>query len=404
MSQIYFDHAATTSMVAPAIKALAENAAQLGNASSLHSAGRNVRKNLEQAREEIAAIADCIPSEIIFTASGTEANNLAIKGLYWRARESGKKIIITSAFEHHAVMDPIHWLVEHEDAQLIEVGVDEAGVIDVKQFAEIVSKNRGQIALISIMHSNNEIGTLQPIEELVAIADGIAFHSDCVQSFLKTKFSFKDSGLTAATISAHKVGGPLGVAALILQRGLDLEPILHGGGQERDLRSGTFNAPSIISFAVAAKVYQNNFAARTTLVRELKSKLIETVLQKVPDAVVNGNLEKSLPGIVNITFPGTESDGLLLLLDAEGIACSTGSACSAGVQQPSHVLMAIGLSEKDARSSLRFSLSDTNSEKEIEKLGEVIANVVARSRATFSNHVQHLLLELQPPPNQRHRS
>ena len=225
MSQIYFDHAATTSMVAPAIKALAENAAQLGNASSLHSAGRNVRKNLEQAREEIAAIADCLPSEIIFTASGTEANNLAIKGLYWRARNSGKKIIITSAFEHHAVMDPIHWLVEHEDAQLIEVDVDEAGVIDVKQFAEIVSKNRDQIALISIMHSNNEIGTLQPIEELVAIADGIAFHSDCVQSFLKTKFSFKDSGLTAATISAHKVGGPLGVAALILQRGLDLEPI-----------------------------------------------------------------------------------------------------------------------------------------------------------------------------------
>ena len=169
MSQIYFDHAATTSMVAPAIKALAESAAQLGNASSLHSAGRNVRKNLEQAREEIAAIADCLPSEIIFTASGTEANNLAIKGLYWRARKSGKKIIITSAFEHHAVMDPIHWLVEHEDAQMIEVGVDEAGVIDVKQFAEIVSKNRDQIALISIMHSNNEIGTLQPIEELVEI-------------------------------------------------------------------------------------------------------------------------------------------------------------------------------------------------------------------------------------------
>jgi cysteine desulfurase len=385
MSQIYFDHAATTSMVAPAIKALAENAAQLGNASSLHSAGRNVRKNLEQAREEIAAIADCFSSEIIFTASGTEANNLAIKGLYWRARKSGKEIIVTSAFEHHAVMDPIHWLVEHEDAQLIKVDVDEAGVIDVKQFAEIVSKNRDQIALISIMHSNNEIGTLQPIDELVAIAAGIPFHSDCVQSFLKTKFSFKDSGLTAATISAHKVGGPLGVAALILQRGLDLEPILHGGGQERDLRSGTFNAPSIISFAAAAKVYQNNFAARTTLVRDLKSKLIKTVLQKVPDAVVNGNLEKSLPGIVNITFPGTESDGLLLLLDAEGIACSTGSACSAGVQQPSHVLMAIGLSEKDARSSLRFSLSDTNSEKEIEKLGEVIANVVTRSRATFVN-------------------
>ena len=380
MSQIYFDHAATTSMVAPAIKALAESAAQLGNASSLHSAGRNVRKNLEQAREEIAAIADCLPSEIIFTASGTEANNLAIKGLYWRARKSGKKIIITSAFEHHAVMDPIHWLVEHEDAQLIEVDVDEAGVIDVKQFAEIVSKNRDQIALISIMHSNNEIGTLQPIEELVAIAAGIPFHSDCVQSFLKTKFSFKDSGLTAATISAHKVGGPLGVAALILQRGLDLEPILHGGGQERDLRSGTFNAPSIISFAAAAKVYQNNFVARTTLVRDLKTKLIKTVLQKVPDAVVNGNLEKSLPGIVNITFPGTESDGLLLLLDAEGIACSTGSACSAGVHRPSHVLIALGRSEDEAIGTLRLSLGALSTESDVKRVLEVLPDVVEKAR------------------------
>ncbi len=387
MSQIYFDHAATTQMVPAAIAALTQSATHLGNASSLHSAGRKARKDLEQAREELAKIADCAPSEIIFTASGTEANNLAIKGFYWRGKKTGKNVIITSSFEHHAVIDPIHWLQEHEGAVVIEIPVSENGFINEAKYQEALTKYAGKIALISIMHSNNEIGTIQPIQRLAQIAGEIPFHTDSVQSFLKTKFSFKDLAVTSATISAHKVGGPLGVAALILKRGVDLEPILHGGGQERDLRSGTFNAPGIIAFAAAAKFYQENFAKRTTRVRQLKQLLITKVLEQIPDAHLNGDKSNSddlsLPGIANITFPGTESDGMLLLLDAEGIACSTGSACSAGVQQPSHVLMAIGLSESAARSSLRFSLSDTNTESEIEKLAAVISNVVARSRATL---------------------
>ena len=378
---IYFDHAATTTMVEPAIAALTEAVKKLGNASSLHSAGRAARKELEQAREIIAEAVDCTPSEVVFTSTGTEANNLAIKGLYWQGVKSNKKVIITSTFEHHAVADPINWLAEHEGAQVIQIGVDRKGFIDLDALKEQVEKYKNDIALISIMHSNNEVGTLQDIEQVVKIAGSIAVHSDCVQSFGKVELSFKNLGVTAATISAHKIGGPLGVAALILKRGLDIEPVLHGGGQERDLRSGTFNVPGIIAFAAAAKNAIENRKERELKVSELKQELIQTIKKNVSDAWVNGDLAKSLPGIISITFPKTDSEGLLLLLDSEGIACSTGSACSAGVQRPSHVLLAMGLSEDETTSTLRFSLSYTNTINEIAKLGSVIATVVARSKA-----------------------
>ena len=378
---IYFDHAATTTMVEPAISALTDAIKKLGNASSLHSAGRSVRKDLEQAREQIAQAIDCAPSEVIFTATGTEANNLAIKGLYWLGVKKNKKVIITSTFEHHAVADPINWLAEHEGAQVVAIDVDRNGFVDLKQLATQVEEHKNNIALISIMHANNEVGTIQDINQVVKIAGDIPVHSDCVQSFGKVELSFKKLGVTAATISAHKIGGPLGVAALILRKGLDIEPVLHGGGQERDLRSGTFNAPGIISFAAAAANAVDNRKERELKIRELKSELIQTIKKNIPDAWVNGDQAKSLPGIVSITFPKTDSEGLLLLLDGEGIACSTGSACSAGVQRPSHVLMAMGLTEDETTSTLRFSLSYSNTINEIAKLGSVIATVVARSKA-----------------------
>ena len=378
---IYFDHAATTPMVDAALNALNTQLKKLGNASSLHSAGRAVRKDLEAAREEIAQAINCAPSEVIFTATGTEANNLAIKGLYWKGVKENKRVIITSTFEHHAVMDPIVWLVEHEGAQVVGVNVDSKGFINLDELKQAVSEHEGKIALISIMHANNEVGSIQDIAQVVAIAGQVPVHADCVQSFGKVELSFKKLGLTAATISAHKIGGPLGVAALILKKGLDIEPVLHGGGQERDLRSGTFNAPSIVSFAAAASDAQINRKARGLLIRNLKQELIQTIKKNVPEIRVNGDLEKSLPGIISITFPKTDSEGLLLLLDAEGIACSTGSACSAGVQRPSHVLMAMGLSEDETTSTLRFSLSHLNTINEIARLGSVIASVVARSKA-----------------------
>lgn len=378
---IYFDHAATTTMVEPAIAALTDAIKKLGNASSLHSAGRSVRKDLEQAREQIAQAIDCAPSEVIFTATGTEANNLAIKGLYWLGVKKNKKVIITSTFEHHAVADPITWLAEHEGAQVVAIDVDRNGFVDLKQLATQVEEHKNNIALISIMHANNEVGTIQDINQVVKIAGDIPVHSDCVQSFGKVELSFKKLGVTAATISAHKIGGPLGVAALILRKGLDIEPVLHGGGQERDLRSGTFNAPGIISFAAAAANAVDNRKERELKIRELKSELIQTIKKNISDAWVNGDQAKSLPGIVSITFPKTDSEGLLLLLDGEGIACSTGSACSAGVQRPSHVLIAMGLTEDETTSTLRFSLSYSNTINEIAKLGSVIATVVARSKA-----------------------
>ena len=368
-------------MVEPAITALTESIKKLGNASSLHSAGRSVRKDLEQAREQIAQAIDCAPSEVIFTSTGTEANNLAIKGLYWLGVKQGKKVIITSTFEHHAVADPINWLAEHEGAEVVAIGVDRNGFVDLKQLATQVEVHKNNIALISIMHANNEVGTIQDINQVVKIVGDTPVHSDCVQSFGKVELSFKKLGLTAATISAHKIGGPLGVAALILRKGLDIEPVLHGGGQERDLRSGTFNAPGIISFAAAAANAVENRNERELKIRELKSELIQTIKKNIPDAWVNGDQAKSLPGIVSITFPKTDSEGLLLLLDGEGFACSTGSACSAGVQRPSHVLMAMGLTEDETTSTLRFSLSYLNTITEIAKLGSVIATVVARSIA-----------------------
>lgn len=379
----YFDHAATTPMVEPAITALNNQLKKLGNASSLHSAGRSVRKDLEQGREEIALAIDCAPSEVIFTASGTEANNLAIKGLFWKGAKDNKKVIITSTFEHHAVMDPIIWLAEHEGAQIVGIKVDRKGFIDLTELKEAVEKHKGEVALISIMHSNNEVGTIEDIAQIVKIAGDIPVHSDCVQSFGKVDLSFKNLGVTAATVSAHKVGGPLGVAALILKRGLDIEPILHGGGQERDIRSGTFNAPGIVAFAAAATDAVANKKERDIKIRQLKQELINTIKKNVSDIWVNGDQENCLPGIVSITFPKTDSEGLLLLLDAEGIACSTGSACSAGVQRPSHVLLAMGLTEDETTSTLRFSLSYTNTVNEIAALGAVISTVVTKSRAAM---------------------
>ena len=379
----YFDHAATTPMVEPAITALNNQLKKLGNASSLHSAGRSVRKDLEQGREEIALAIDCAPSEVIFTASGTEANNLAIKGLFWKGAKDNKKVIITSTFEHHAVMDPIIWLAEHEGAQIVGIKVDRKGFIDLTELKEAVEEHKGKVALISIMHSNNEVGTIEDIAQIVKIAEDIPVHSDCVQSFGKIDLSFKKLGVTAATVSAHKIGGPLGVAALILKRGLDIEPILHGGGQERDIRSGTFNAPGIVAFAAAATDAVANKKERDIKIRQLKQELINTIKKNVSDIWVNGDQENCLPGIVSITFPKTDSEGLLLLLDAEGIACSTGSACSAGVQRPSHVLLAMGLTEDETTSTLRFSLSYTNTVNEIAALGAVISTVVTKSRAAM---------------------
>ena len=368
-----------------AMQALTAAMAKTGNASSLHTQGRSVRKDVEEARESIALASGARPNEMIFTGSGTEANNLAVKGFYWSAiaQDPQRNVIVIAAFEHHAILEPVEWLEKHEGAVVIYIPITPSGVVDLDALAQIIKDESGKIALISVMHSNNELGTVQPISEVVGLVGDIPVHVDAVQSFGKVGFNFEELGVTSATISAHKVGGPLGVAALILRRGLDITPILHGGGQERDIRSGTLNAPAIVAFAAAAQEMVAKRDENYKKVSALRALLKGKIAAAISDAQFNGDAPQMLPGILNVTFPGTESDSLLLLLDAEGLCSSTGSACSAGVQRPSHVLMAIGLSEDLARSSLRFSLGLSNTEAEINEVGEKIAGVVARAQAAL---------------------
>lgn len=371
---VYLDHAATTPMFDVAIEAMNASLRKLGNPSSLHTEGRATRKDVEDAREKIAQAVGCLPSEVIFTGSGTEANNAAIKGLYWH---SGKPVIVVSSIEHHAVLDPALWLAEHEGAEVIQLPVNSDGVVDLEFLKTLIAERGSEIALISVMHSNNETGVLQPLAEIVKLARDIPVHTDAVQSFTKVPLSYKDLGLFAMTISAHKVGGPLGIGALILRRAVEIPPLLHGGGQERDIRSGTLNAPAIVAFAAAVEAHLYDAAK----ISQLRDRFEAGVIAARPDAVINGKNSPRLPGISNITFPGTQSDSLLLLMDSEKVSCSTGAACTAGVHRPSHVLMAMGLSDVVAQSSLRFSLGSSSTQDDVDYTLSVLPRVIERGIA-----------------------
>ena len=376
MPPIYVDHAATTPLSPAAFKAITSQLQELGNPSSLHTHGRATRKVLEDAREAIAREVGSLPSEVIFTASGTEANNIALKGLWWNGKAQGKKVVVISAIEHHAILDPAQWLENHEGAEVVIVPVDVHGVIDLAFLKELIANRSHEIAVISIMHSNNETGVLQPIHEVVALAGEIPVHTDAVQSFKKVSLSYKDLGVTALTLSAHKVGGPLGIGALILRRAYEIPALLHGGGQEREIRSGTLNAPSIVAFSAAA---QESYPS--TDVEQLRDNFIQAVKAAIPDAYINGESSQRLPGIVNVTFPGTQSDILLLLLDNARVSASTGSACSAGVHEASHVLLAMGHTEATALSSLRFSFGAASTQADVDFVMSVLPDVIATGRA-----------------------
>ena len=374
---VYLDHAATTPMNDAAIAAMTSSLSKIGNPSSLHTQGRSTRKDVEDAREVIAKAIGSLASEIIFTGSGTEADNAAIKGLFWK---SGKKVVVISTVEHHAVLDPARWLVEHEGAELIEIPVTKDGLVDLAFLKKLIEERGAEIALISVMHSNNETGVIQPVAEVVKLAGDIPVHTDAVQSFTKVPLSYKELGVTSLALSAHKVGGPLGIGILVLRRAYEIPALLHGGGQEREIRSGTLNAPSIVAFAAAVEnsIYD---AAR---VAALRDRFEAGVLASVPDAYINGVNAPRLPGISNVTFPGTQSDSLLLLMDSEKVSCSTGAACSAGVHRPSHVLLAMGHTDVTAQSSLRFSCGATTTESDIDFALSVLPTVINRGRAAAS--------------------
>ncbi|MEU0689159.1 cysteine desulfurase family protein [Streptomyces uncialis] len=381
----YLDHAATTPMLPEAIEAMTAQLTVTGNASSLHAAGRRARRAVEEARETLADSLGARPSEIVLTSGGTEADNLAVKGLYWARRDAdpARVRVLAGPVEHHAVLDAVHWLGEHEGATVEYLPVDRYGRVHPEALREAIERNPADVALATVMWANNEIGTVMPVRELAAVAaeHGIPLHADAVQAVGQLPVGFADSGLAAMTVSGHKIGGPYGIGALLLGREWTPVPVLHGGGQERHVRSGTLDAPAVVAFAVAARIAtarQDRFA---TGIGALRDDLIDGVRQAVPDAVLGGDPVDRLPANAHFAFPGCEGDSLLLLLDAQGIECSTGSACTAGIAQPSHVLLATGTDPDLARGTLRFSLGHTSTQADVDAVTKAIGPAVERARS-----------------------
>lgn len=381
---VYLDHAATTPMHPEAIEAMTAVLGSVGNPSSLHTAGRAARRRLEEARESLAARLGARPSEVIFTGGGTESDNLAVKGIY-RARrdaEPHRRRIITTPVEHHAVLDAVEWLTGHEDAEVTFLDCGSDGSVTAAALREALSAH-DDVALVSVIWANNEVGTVMPIAELAAVAaeSGVPIHSDAVQAVGQIPLDFTGSGLSAMSITAHKFGGPTGVGALLLRRDTACAPLLHGGGQERDVRSGTIDVAGAVAMAVAADIAvgaQPESAARVSLLRD---RLIAGVLTSIDDVVLNGAEGAGrLPGNAHFTFRGCEGDSLLMLLDANGIECSTGSACTAGVAQASHVLLAMGADPEVARGSLRLSLGHTSTQGDVDAALQVLPAAVDRAR------------------------
>ncbi|MGW5821647.1 cysteine desulfurase family protein [Streptomyces noursei] len=383
---VYLDHAATTPMLPEAVQAMTAQLTVTGNASSLHAAGRRARRTVEEARESLASSLGARPSEVVFTAGGTEADNLAVKGLYWsrRASDPARTRILASPVEHHAVLDAVECVAEHEGPTVVRLPVDALGRVHAEALREALARNPADVALATVMWANNEIGTVQPIRELAEVAREfeVPLHADAVQAVGQLDVDFAASGLAAMTVSGHKIGGPYGIGALLLGREHAPVPVLHGGGQERHVRSGTLDTPAIAAFAAAGRYAVAHRAEFAREIGALRDDLIKAVRAAAPDALLGGDPDPAgrLPANAHFTFPGCEGDSLLLLLDAQGIACSTGSACTAGVAQPSHVLLATGMSQDLARGTLRFSLGHTSTAEDVAALAEVIGPVVERAR------------------------
>jgi cysteine desulfurase len=387
----YLDHAATTPVLPEALAAMSEQLGRVGNASSLHASGRAARRAAEQARERLAEALGARPSEVLFTGGGTESDNLAVKGLYWARRQadSRRRRIVVSPAEHHAVLDSVEWLAKHDGADVTWLRIEPTGRVTPEAMAEALGDG-ADVAVASVMWANNEIGTVSDIPGLaeVAHAVGVPLHTDAVQAVGQVPVDFAASGADALTMTGHKLGGPMGAGALLLRRDVDCTPLLHGGGQERDVRSGTLDVAAIVGLAVAAASAVRTREDRAARLTELRDRLVAGVVERVPDAQLNGAALDDelaggtgrLPGNAHLSFPGAEGDALLMLLDARGVECSTGSACSAGVARPSHVLLAVGADADRARSSLRFSLGHTSTDADVDALLEVIAPVVERAR------------------------
>lgn len=380
---VYLDHAATTPMHPAAIEAMTAVLGTVGNASSLHTTGRAARRRMEESRELIAAKLGARPSEVIFTAGGTESDNLAVKGIFWARRDAQQRHrrIVTTAVEHHAVLDAVGWLAEHEGAEITWLPTAADGSVSPSALRDALEAH-DDVALVSVMWANNEVGTIMPIAELAAIAAefDVPMHSDAVQAVGQLPVDFAASQLSALSVAAHKFGGPPGVGALLLRRDVSCVSLSHGGGQERDIRSGTPDVAGAVAMAAAAQIAVDGLEANSARLRTLRDRLIDGVLAEVDGVRLNGAREPRLPGNAHFTFDGCEGDSLLMLLDANGIECSTGSACTAGVPQPSHVLLAMGADPASARGSLRLSLGHTSTDADVDAALRVLPGAVSRAR------------------------
>jgi cysteine desulfurase len=374
-SFVYLDHAATTPMLPEAIEAMTAQMAAIGNASSLHTSGRLGRRVVEESRETIAQALGARPSEVLFTSGGTESDNLAIKGTFWARRDADPRRVrlLVSTVEHHAVLDCVDFLQAHEGAKVTWLEVDHLGRVHPETVRIAIEADPESVALVSVMWANNEVGTVQPIAEIAAVAHefDIPVHSDAVQAAGQVEVDFARSGLDLMSVTGHKVGGPQGVGALLARRDATLVPLTHGGGQERQVRSGTLDVPAIRGFAVAMHHATADLAVESKRLVALRDRLIRGAQDAGFGVRVSGDWEPGdgngrLPGNAHLLVPGCDGDSLLYLLDAAGVECSTGSACQAGVPQPSHVLLAMGMPEHQARGALRLTLGHTSTNADVD--------------------------------------
>jgi len=376
---VYADNAATTS-VAPEVleKMLPYFSEHFGNASTLYKLGQRSRSALEEARANVAAVIGAEPKEIFFVGSGTEADNMALRGLMRSKQAKGKKHLITTKFEHHAILHTAQAL-EAEGFRVTYLPVDKNGVVSLAQLEEAMGEDT---ALVSIMAANNEIGSVQPVVEIGALCKrkGVFFHTDAVQAFGHIPLDVKEMGIDLLSLSAHKIRGPKGVGAIYIRSGLLLEPVITGGGQEKNRRSGTENVPGIVGLGEAARLKREHMAEESARVSALSRRLREGVLRLIPQSMVTGHPENRLPGNSSFVFPAVEGESLVLMLDAQGICAATGSACSTGSLDPSHVLMSIGLTHEVAHGSLRLSLSEGNTEEDVDYILEKLPVIVQKLR------------------------
>ncbi|QIZ98573.1 cysteine desulfurase family protein [Leifsonia sp. PS1209] len=394
---VYLDHAATTPMRPDAIAAYAEAMGVVGNPSSIHSQGQQAKRMLEEARETVAATLGCDPIEVVFTSGGTEAINLAIKGLYWQRNTGARRPrILAPGGEHHATIDTIDWLQNAEGAQADWLPLDADGRIRLDAARDALAARADETALLTVLSVNNEVGTIQPVEELgaLAAAAGVPAHIDAVAAYGHLPIDFSSLGVAALSVSAHKIGGPVGIGALVLSRSASVVPLVHGGGQQRQVRSGTQDVAAAVSFAVAARAAAAELAEESARLTALRDRLIHGVQAAVPEARLSGPDPESgerVASNAHFTFPGAQGDSLLFLLDLAGVSVSTGSACQAGIPEPSHVLLAMGRSEDDARSALRFTIGRTTTDADVDALLAALPSAYAQaSRAGLATRASRL--------------